>query len=381
MEAYENFICETLNKKISTPQSYKIAIKTALDKENKVVKHNLIKVVLATCGGIILTTGIVFGGYTIYEKIWKEPRKYDVSKEKPAVISEEEKSKIESEDEIRKKAKEILEEFGYPDKEIKRVDLNRSYDDNTNSYYAVYTEDEYSIPNSNKNIGITIGFNSETGELEYFLNNDFDKIRPNLERISQKEAVDSSKNLLNKIGYPINSYEIKSCESKEENEWVISYSRSYDGVYNRYDEFQIAFGEVNGHIIVESVNGLLDNTFENNEYVISKEEAINIAKEKEEEFSSEPIINITATKGIEKMNQFIYCLENNIEDQMSVKTENRTRNVWVVKIEHEKEPKNKDNTLSNVESIKRYMSKKYFVDATTGEIIGGDQAKFNLGME
>ena len=26
MEAYENFICETLNKKISTPQSYKIAI-------------------------------------------------------------------------------------------------------------------------------------------------------------------------------------------------------------------------------------------------------------------------------------------------------------------------------------------------------------------
>lgn len=381
MEAYENFICETLNKKISTPQSYKRAIKTALDKENKVVKHSLIKVVLATCGGIILTTGIAFAGYTVYEKIWKEPRKYDVGQEKPAVISKEEKNKMVSEDEIRKKAKEILEELGYPDKEIKRVELNRSYDDNTNSYYAVYTEDEYSIPNSNKNIGITINFNSETGKFGYFLNNDFDEIRPNLEKISQEEAVNLSKDLLDKIGYPANSYEIKSCENKDGNEWVISYSRSYNGIYNRYDEFQITFGKVNGSIIVESVNGLLDNTFENNEYVISKEEAINIAKAKEEEFSSEPIINITATKGIEKMNQFVYCLENDIEDQMSVKTENRIRNVWVVKIEHEKEPKNKDNTLSNVESIKRYMSKKYFVDATTGEIIGGDQAKFNLGME
>ena len=122
----------------------------------------------------------------------------------------------------------------------------------------------------------------------------------------------------------------------------------------------------------------MENNFENNEYVISEEEAINIAKAKEEEFSGEPIINITAKKSIEKMNQFVYCLENNIEEQTSVRTENRIRNVWVVKIEHEKEPKNKDNTLSNIESVKRYMSKKYYIDATTGEIIGGDQAKFNL---
>lgn len=379
MEAYENFIYETLNKKIETPDSYKRAIKTALDKESK--SHNLVKVILATCGGIILTTGIAFAGYTIYEKIWKEPRKYDVTQEKPAVISEEEKSKMVSEDEIRKKAEEILEEFGYPDEEIKRIDLNRSYDDNTNSYYAVYTEDEYSIPNSNKNIGITINFDSETGEFGYFLNNDFDEVETNLEKISQEEAVNLSEDLLNKIGYPVNSYEIKSCENKEENKWTIFYSRSYDGVYNRYDEFYISFGKLNGDIIVESLGGLFDNTFENNEYVISKEEAINIAKAKEEEFSGEKIINITATKGIEKMNQFVYCLENNIEDQMSVKTDNRIRNVWVVKIEHERETENKDNTLSSIESVKKYMSKKYFVDATTGEIIGGDQAKFNFGME
>lgn len=382
MEEYENFIYEILNKKIETPDSYKRAIKTALYKDNKEIKHhNIVRIALATCGGLILTTGIVFGGYTIYEKIWKEPRGYDVSQEKPAIISEEEKNNVISEDEIKEKAKNILQEFGYPEKEIKKIDLNRSYADNSNSYYALYTEDEYNIPNTNKNIGITIDFNSETGEFEYFLNNDFDEIKPNLEKISKEEAINLANELLNKIGYPAESYEIKSCENIEGNEWVISYARSYNGVYNRYDEFQIAFGKVNGSIIVESLNGFFDNTFKNNEYVITEEEAIKIAKEKEEEFSSEPIINITATKSIEKMNSFVYCLENNIEDKMSVKTDNITRNVWVVKIEHEKEPKNKDNTLSNIESVKRYMSKKYYVDATTGEIIGGDQAKFNFGLD
>ena len=378
MEGYENYIYDTLNRKIHTPQSYKRAIETALYSEKKHSRNSLIKVILATCGGIILTTGVAFAGYTIYEKIWKEPRQYDVNQEKPAIISEEEKSELVTEDEIKEKSEGILKDFGYPDKKIKKIDLNRSYDDSLNSYYAVYTEDEYSIPNSNKNIGITINFNSETGEFIYFLNNDFTEIKSNLEKISEEEALNLCVDLLTKLEYPIDSYVIKTCENKEGNEWVISYSRSYNGVYNRYDEFQIAFGRLHGNIIVESVIGLMENNFENNEYVISEEEAINIAKAKEEEFSGEPIINITAKKSIEKMNQFVYCLENNIEEQTSVRTENRIRNVWVVKIEHEKEPKNKDNTLSNIESVKRYMSKKYYIDATTGEIIGGDQAKFNL---
>ena len=152
MEAYENFIYETLRKEISTPQSYKRAIKTALYKDKKEIKNNFKRVVLAACGEIILTTGIAFAGYTVYEKVWKEPRSYDVNQEKPAIISEEEKSELVTEDEIKEKAKEILKDFGYPNKEIKKIDLNRSYDDNLNSYYAVYTveypdfvTDEYTV--------------------------------------------------------------------------------------------------------------------------------------------------------------------------------------------------------------------------------------------
>lgn len=378
MDKYEKIITDIVNKKIKTPSSYQNVIQTTLFNEN-VTNNNKLKKVLATsCVGIILTSSIVFAGYTIYEKVWKEPIKYDITQEKPAVISDEEKEQLISEDEIKLKATTLLKELGYADKEIKKIDLNRSYSNESNSYYAIYTEDEYNQANSNKNIGININFNAETGDFEYFINNDFDELTNSLEIISKETAIDMAKNTLNNIGYSTDAYEIKSYDNINGNEWNICFSRSYNGIYNRYDEFQINFGVINNHIVVKSINGLVNDKFENNEFTISEEEAKNIAQNKENEFSNQPIINVTAEKSIEKMNTFIYCLENNIEDQSSIKIEDRIRNVWIIKIEHEKTPQNTDETLSDMEYVKEYMSKKYFIDATTGEIIGGEQAKFNL---
>lgn len=381
MDKYEKIISDIVNKEIKTPSSYQKIIQTTISDKNITTNNKFIKVLATSCIGIILTSSIVFAGYTIYEKIWKEPIKYDINQEKPAVISEEEKENLISEDEIKLKGTKFLKDLGYDDKEIKKIDLNRSYSNESNSYYALYTENEYNQTNSNKNIGININFNAETGNFEYFINNEFDEIISNLEKISKEMAIDIAKNTLNNIGYSINDYEIKSCNNINGNEWNIYFSRSYNGIYNRYDEFQITFGVINNHIVVRSINGLVNDKFENNEFIISEEEAKNIAQSKEKEFSNQPIIQITAEKSIEKMNTFIYCLENNIEDQFSIKADDRIRNVWIIKIEHEKTPQNTDETLSDMEYVKRYMSKKYFIDATTGEIIGGEQAKFNLGSK
>lgn len=378
MDKYEKIISDIVNKEIKTPSSYQKIIQTTISDKNITTNNKFIKVLATSCIGIILTSSIVFAGYTIYEKIWKEPIKYDINQEKPAVISEEEKENLISEDEIKLKGTKFLKDLGYDDKEIKKIDLNRSYSNESNSYYALYTENEYNQTNSNKNIGININFNAETGNFEYFINNEFDEIISNLEKISKEMAIDIAKNTLNNIGYSTNDYEIKSCNNINGNEWNIYFSRSYNGIYNRYDEFQITFGVINNHIVVRSINGLVNDKFENNEFIISEEEAKNIAQSKEKEFSNQPIIQITAEKSIEKMNTFIYCLENNIEDQFSIKVDDRIRNVWIIKIEHEKTPQNTDETLSDMEYVKRYMSKKYFIDATTGEIIGGEQAKFNL---
>lgn len=377
MDKYDKMINDIVNKRIKMPSNYQKAIQTAISNKN-ITNNKLIKVLATSCISIILTSGFVFAGYTIYEKIWKTPVKYDVIQEKPAIISDKEKETLISEEEIKIKGKKVLENFGYTDKEIKKIDLNRSYSSESNSYYALYTESEYNIQNSNKNIGININFNAETGKFEYFINNDFDLLSSNIEKISKEKAIDIAKITLDNVGYSTKDYEIKSCTNPKENEWNISFSRNYNGIYNKYDKFQINFGVINNHIIVKSVTGLVNDTFENNDFTISEEEAKNIAQNKENEFNNQPIIKITTEKGIEKMNAFIYCLENNIENQFSVKTEDRIRYVWIVKIEHEGDSPTTDKTLSNIEYFKRYMSKKYFIDATTGEIIGGEQAQFNL---
>ncbi|MFR3783056.1 MAG: hypothetical protein ACLTXR_04465 [Clostridia bacterium] len=86
------------------------------------------------------------------------------------------------------------------------------------------------------------------------------------------------------------------------------------------------------------------------------------------------ISDTTADLSIEKMNIFIYCLENNITNENGeIKTGDITRNVWVVDVKHNKEAKPKD---AEIETVKKFYNKKYYIDATTGEIIGGEQSEY-----
>ena len=123
----------------------------------------------------------------------------------------------------------------------------------------------------------------------------------------------------------------------------------------------------------------IDSSFQNNEVVISKDEALNIAKNKEKEFSNYDITNTDVELSIEKMNTFIYRIENdefdttkNMEEQTYYKTDNITRKVWKVKVEHGLSMKDFGSDIARRnEYYKEGMSKYYFIDATTGEIIGG----------
>ena len=74
------------------------------------------------------------------------------------------------------------------------------------------------------------------------------------------------------------------------------------------------------------------------------------------------------------MNIFIYALENNIKnDDGEYQLDDIDRNVWVVEIKHNKDSKPRDAEL---ETVKQLYNKKYFIDSTTGEIIGGEQSEF-----
>ena len=123
--------------------------------------------------------------------------------------------------------------------------------------------------------------------------------------------------------------------------------------------------------------------FKNDEVTLSKEQAIEIAKNKNTDISSLEIKNIEADLEIRPMNAFIYEQEETggKEDGFVRESENGKgnilynqyvsekilRKVWNIKINYEVDIEN----LENLNNINEIYGREYYVDATTGEIIGG----------
>ena len=365
MDKLDQKIKNIVSKNLTEPIDFEQKIRRSLDDESKEKFKglNFMRALCTACAGIVLSTGIVFASYTAYEKIWKKPREYNVDVEKLAIISEEEKENAVSEEDIKQKAINILEIFGYPNEEIKIADLNRNYTDDSNTYYNLFTTTDY---NSGKNIT----FNGETGEFCYFLDNDFEFSENNLTKISKDIALQSAKEIFDKINIPLDNYIVENV-NEVGYKWNISYVKSYNEILDRNNKIQICLGKINDITKVKSIFILTNREAENNDFVITAEEAKNIAISKEKELSNIEISNVTVKKSIEKMNTFIYCLENNIEIFSSVKGDDRVRNVWVVEIDHVGGMDNVFKVAEGFDGIKEYADKQYYIDATTGEIIGG----------
>lgn len=369
MDRLDQKIKNIVSKNLIEPVDLKQKIKMSLDNERTrpFKELNFMRILGTVCVSILLTTGIVFAGYTAYqkyEKIWKEPKEYNLEIEKPAIISEEEKTNVVSEEEIKQKAIHILEILGYSNEEIKTLDLNRNYTDTSNTYYNLFTTTDY-------NVGKQIIFNGETGEFNYFLNNDFNSLEHSLTKISEETALKSAKEIFDKLDISLDGYILENT-NEEGYKWTITYVKSYNGVIDRNNKLQIVLGKSGDNTIVQSIFTLQNRESENNEFLITEEDAKNIAISKEKELSSIEISSVTVEKSIKQMNTFIYCLENNIEIFSSVKGDDRIRNVWVVEIDHVGGMDNVFKVADSFEGKKSYADKQYYIDATTGEIIGGE---------
>ena len=115
-----------------------------------------------------------------------------------------------------------------------------------------------------------------------------------------------------------------------------------------------------------------------NETVITEQDAINIALKEDKKVAKNKVKNTKTKLMVVKMNADAYDRINNtdkhyeamqtpnypVEERTYYKVDNRIRKAWVVVINYE------DN-FDDV--VKRYTegAYSYFVDATTGEIIGG----------
>ena len=199
-------------------------------------------------------------------------------------------------------------------------------------------------------------------------------------RTSREEAKNIARILYKKLGFEEGSYDLTNIvANNKDNEidswfWTATFTKKYNNVINKYQSISISFiPEINKIIILQKI----DYPFENNDIVLTKEEAIQIAKNKNLQLFNdnnyENKINIDCNLSIEKMNSTIYSLENNIEENFKFTNangetvsgskyfnQNIVRNVYLVKLSYE-------NSNKIIE---------YFIDTTTGEIIGGNYFDF-----
>ena len=205
--------------------------------------------------------------------------------------------------------------------------------------------------------------------------------------ITRQEAKKAAYELLEKYK-PQDSqgtYELLSLRGNGNSEadsyiWYAEFYKKYDNLINPAEKILIGWiPTINSLYCLEISNYV----YENNEQIISKDEATEIAKNKEKQINPEgQIKNIQTEIKIEQMNESVFLREKYGKDYESgkwnkekigengyklkndavfYKTDERVRKVWRVTMEYEKI--DKDNLL-------HYYS--YYVDATTGEIIGGE---------
>ena len=320
-------------------------------------KYKVLKIAATFVMVLGVTFGTIYAGKEAYQNIWQDPKKYSYSVSQD--LSDEEKQECISEEEANELGNKYLKQVGLEDEEIINQNLSKEFLSDKNEWGM-----------SSKIATMTI--DAKTGDLKTIQVPTWNYKIPYNYGISREEAKEVAYQLFDKIKEDNieGDYELVTLRRNMETDeasyiWYAEFQRKYGDLINPNESVFIGW--------VPTINGIYQikiqrDKFENNEIVKTKEEAIEIAKEKDRKVAPERTIkNIDADIRIEKMNAEVYLRENKKEDYENgkilkedgvYKTEERVRRVWLVNIEYEKQEDKMDSFT-------------YFVDTTTGEIIGG----------
>lgn len=372
MKNLDDYLNSFKNEKNSIPHSFTNTIKnfSPSKKEGRywIMRLKGIKKSIIVATSLLLGSGVVFAGSKVVENIWKQPETYEYSQK----ITQKDKEEAISEEEARNKANEYLKKIGI-NKEVQLIDLGKSYFENEVIWGMSFEGGGLTLDNKGNFRSLNIP------SFEY-------KIPYNY-GITREEARKVAKELLKKYNPNDNSdeYELVSLkrnseEDKEAYIWYADFYKKYGDLYNQYETISIGW--------IPTINGLYslrfeNSKYENNEQIISKEEAIKIATEKDKQIEKRyNILSSEAEIGIDKMNTEVVYREKDIEnyekgtinfnrnengqvtvkdDAVFYKVDNRVRKVWEVTIYYDH---------YKYDYPERFV---YFVDSTTGEIIGGDR--------
>lgn len=352
----------------------KIAISKLKEEENiamKEKKFNIKKTIIAA-SFLILFSGVGIAAPKIVEKIWNEPEKIEKfysNDGKRREIPEEAKIKIITKNEAEQLALKILKEYGYENEIIENIELVEN---------PINYDMKYTIVTKEKCLVQIDAINTKnycfTSNIAY---KDIKNYRGNREEI-EKEVRDICKN----HNIDLSDYEVLNVSTNALNEedayiWYFNFYKKYGEIVNTYENISIA--------IVPEINELYwvivdEKTFENNEIVITEEEAKQIVLENEKNVPTGlEIKDIYVAMDITEMNGYAYTRTNDYEqfiEQISTyqypyedivyhRVENKIRKAWMVCVQYEYD---EERTLPTT-----LYSFTYFVDVTTGEIIGGFQ--------
>lgn len=354
-----------MNDEIKKKLKMKIAISKLKEEENNIVNKKekfIFKNVGIAAGILIILTGGVFAGGKAIEntKIWTTPEKVENATDK---ITEESKKENITEEEAKKIAIKKLKQIGLSTNIVK-TDHYKEWESN-DIMYRFITKDKYEI-----------GIRGKTGEFDYILNENGDNQDLNIE-ITEKEAVKVANKYYKLLGFKDGEYEITKIYSNN-NEGSgkgpgfkidITYNKKYGDTYNPYESIFIDIESKYKDFDLISVENI---PFDNNEIVITEDEATKIVLEEDKKIKTNEIIKTEAKKMVVKMNANAYdriyhteeyykSRESSDYPQNLYKIEDKVRNAWVVVITY----KSKDKYWKE--------SYSYFVDCTTGEIIGGSR--------
>ena len=228
--------------------------------------------------------------------------------------------------------------------------------------------------------------NANTGNLNHFQIEDGLSLEEVEKCTSNREdMIEQARIKLKEYGYDESEYKLSYVSSNDGNDeeksymWYISFSKEYDGIFNRYQSISMTIIPKINKVTTFSIN---DEPFENNEIKISMEEAVEIAKEKDKVINSENY----AQKGVDskleivRVNPEVYLKENGLENgnetttledgtiysYNTYKMNGRVRKAYVISISYENRPFG--------------IPRTYYVDCTTGEVIGGEDI-FDLEID
>lgn len=372
----------------------KIRLKIAISKmkeENDIVienkTKNIFKIVSTAVAGIVLSTGIVFAGTKIYEKIWKEPEKIEIVTE---VLTPEAQKENISEEEAKQIAVNKLKEIGF-NTNIVKTDHYKEMDSNKIMYRFI-TEDEYSISIDGQKATFFEIWNisNKLGEIDKKFDRYGSEKKMSSEYLMNKEkAIEVANKYYKLFGFKEGEYEITKvdCWNSDGDEkaetgykFDITYNKKYGDTYNPYEYVGIqvyAKDEILWMVRTENI------PYDNNPTEITKEQALQIALEVDKKVENKEITETKVEEMIVNMNAQAYyrltdkesfykemsTVDYPTEERIYYQMEDKIRNAWVVVITY----------VDDWEDVvTRYTRGQfsYFIDATTGEIIGGEKMDY-----